>query len=145
VHCEDLLIDDCCNGQAVEAVCERLPELDIVSPLTFIIETIDTVDRGAFMVATQDEEILGVFDLVGKEEANGLERLLASVDIVPEEEIVCLRGEATILEQTEEVIILTMNVTTNLRARASSQPVASSSGLQLSSGNITYLDWRFKF
>lgn len=25
VHCEDLLVDDCCNGQAVEAVGEGLP------------------------------------------------------------------------------------------------------------------------
>lgn len=44
VHGEDLLIDDGGNGQAVEAVCECLPQLDVVSPLAFIVETVNAVD-----------------------------------------------------------------------------------------------------
>jgi hypothetical protein len=65
VHCEDLLVDDCCNRQAVEAVRERLPQLDIVPSLTLVVEAVDAVDGGAFVVATQDEEVFGIFDLVG--------------------------------------------------------------------------------
>lgn len=34
------------------------------------------------MVATENEEVLGILDLVGEEEADGLERLLATVDVV---------------------------------------------------------------
>jgi len=34
------------------------------------------------MVSSQNEEVFGVFDLVCKEEADGLERLLATVDII---------------------------------------------------------------
>jgi hypothetical protein len=114
VHCEDLLVDDCCNGQAVEAVGECLPELDIVSSLAFVVEAVDTVDGGAFVVAAQDEEIFGVLDLVCEEQADSLKGLFASVDVVPEEQVVCLGREATIFEQTEEVIILTVNITTYL-------------------------------
>ena len=44
VHREDLLINYGSNGQAVEAVGKCLPELDIVSSLTLIIEAVDTVD-----------------------------------------------------------------------------------------------------
>jgi hypothetical protein len=69
------------------------------------------------MIATQDEEVFGVLDLVCKKQANGLERLLASVDIVSKEKIVCLRGEASVLEQTEQIIVLAMDVTADLRAR----------------------------
>lgn len=65
MHCEDLLVDDCCNRQAVEAVRERLPQLDIVPSLTLVVEAVDAVDGGAFVVATQDEEVFGIFDLVG--------------------------------------------------------------------------------
>jgi hypothetical protein len=65
VHCEDLLVDDCCNRQAVEAISKRLPQLDIVPSLALIVEAIDTVDGGAFVIATQDEEVFGIFDLVG--------------------------------------------------------------------------------
>jgi hypothetical protein len=32
---------------------------------TFIVEAVDAVDRSAFMVASQQEEILRVLDLVG--------------------------------------------------------------------------------
>jgi hypothetical protein len=123
VHCENLFVDDCCNGQAVEAICESLPELDIVSSLALIVEAIDTVDGGAFVVAAQDEEVLGVFDLVGKKEADCLKRLLASIDIVSKEEIVCLRGEAAIFEQTKKIIILAMYITTNLWSHDNGQHI----------------------
>jgi hypothetical protein len=34
------------------------------------------------MVATQDEEIFWIFDLVRKEKANSLERLLSSINVI---------------------------------------------------------------
>jgi len=34
------------------------------------------------VVAAQNEEVLGVLDLVGEQEADGLQRLLAAVDVV---------------------------------------------------------------
>jgi hypothetical protein len=42
------------------------------------------------VIAAQDEEVFGIFDLVGEEEADDLERLLASIDVVAEEEVVGL-------------------------------------------------------
>lgn len=32
--------------------------------LTFIVESVNPVDAGAFVVASQDEEVFGVFDLL---------------------------------------------------------------------------------
>ena len=72
MHGEDLLVDDSSDGEAVEAVCESLPKLDVVSSLALVVEAIDTVDGGALVVAAQDEEVLGVFDLIGQEQADGL-------------------------------------------------------------------------
>ena len=72
MHSEDLLVDDSSNGEAVEAVCEGLPELDVVPPLALVVEAIDTVDGGALVVAAQDEEVLRVFDLVCQEQADSL-------------------------------------------------------------------------
>ncbi len=40
--------------------------------LTLIIEAIYTVNRGALMVATQQEEVFRIFDFVGQQEADGL-------------------------------------------------------------------------
>ena len=66
MHGENLLVDDGSNRQAVEAIGERLPKLNIVATFALVIETIDTVDGGTFMVTSQDEEVLGILDLVGQ-------------------------------------------------------------------------------
>ena len=114
VHGEDLLVNDGSNGQAVEAIGEGLPQLDVVPSLTFVVETVDTVDRGAFVVTAEDEKVLWVLDLVGEQQANGLEGLLSTVDIVSEEKVVGFWGETAVLEQTEEVVVLSMDITADL-------------------------------
>jgi hypothetical protein len=117
VHGENLLVDDSGDRKAVEAVGKGLPQLDVVATLALVVEAIDTVDRGALVVTSEDEEVFGVLDLVGKEQANGLKRLLTSVDIVTEEEVVGLRREATILEESEEVVVLSVDITADLSGR----------------------------
>ena len=62
------------------------------------------------MVTPQQEEVLRVFDLVGQQEADGLQRLLAPVHVVAEEEIVGLGGKAAILKQAEEIGVLSVDV-----------------------------------
>lgn len=44
MHAQDLLVDESCNREAVEAVCEATPEADVIPPLALIIESIDAVD-----------------------------------------------------------------------------------------------------
>lgn len=66
------------------------------------------------MVPAEYEEVLGIFDLVCKQKADGLKRLFTSVDIISQEEVICFWWKAAVLEKTEEVIILTMNVTADL-------------------------------
>lgn len=63
------------------------------------------------MVASQQKEVLGILELVGKKKADSLQRLFASVHIVPQEEVVCFGREATILKEPQQVCILTVNVT----------------------------------
>ena len=91
VHAENLLVDDGRDRQAVEAVGKRLPELNVVPPLALVVEAVDPVDRGALVVAAEDKEVFRVLDLVREQEADRLERLLAPVDIIAEEEVVRFR------------------------------------------------------
>jgi len=72
MHGEDLLIDDCCNWQAIEAIGKGLPQLDVVPSLALIVEPVNPVDGGTLVVSSQDEEILGIFYLVGQQQADGL-------------------------------------------------------------------------
>lgn len=114
VHGKNLLVDDSGDRKAVEAIGEGLPKLDVVATLALVVEAIDSVDRGALVVTSEDEEIFGVLDLVGKEQANSLKRLLTSVDVVTEEEVVGLGREATVLEESEEIVVLSVDITADL-------------------------------
>lgn len=62
------------------------------------------------MVAPEQEEVLGVFDLVGEHEADGLDGLFSAVDVVAQEEVVGLPGEAGVLEELDEVRELPVDV-----------------------------------
>lgn len=53
------------------------------------------------MVAPENEKVFRVFDLVGEEETDSLERLLPPIDVVAKEKIVCFWWEPAILEKSE--------------------------------------------
>ena len=59
MHAKDFLVDNGSDRQAIEAVCEGLPDLDIVPPLALVVDAVDAVDRGALVITAQDEEVLG--------------------------------------------------------------------------------------
>ena len=111
MHANNLLVHDGRDGQTIEAVGEGLPQLDRVPPLALVVEAVDAVDRGALVVAAQQEEVLGVLDLVREQEADRLERLLPAVDVVAQEQVVCIRREPTVLEQPQQVVVLAVYVT----------------------------------
>lgn len=91
VHAYDFVVDYGRARKAVEGVAECLPELDAEPPAALVVEAVDPVNPRALVVAPQDEEVLGVLNLVGEEEANHLEGLLATVDVIPQEKVVRLR------------------------------------------------------
>ena len=63
------------------------------------------------MVAPQHEEVLRVLDFVGEEETYRLERLLATVDVVSKEQVVGLWRETAVLEESEQIVVLAMDIT----------------------------------
>ena len=50
--------------------------------LTFVVEAINPVDGGAFMVAAQHEEVVRKLAFVREHESHGLYALAAAVDII---------------------------------------------------------------
>lgn len=63
------------------------------------------------MVAPEQEEVLGVFDLVRQQQADGLQRLLPSVHVVAKEQVVGLWREAAVLKEPQQVCVLSVDVT----------------------------------
>lgn len=50
------------------------------------------------MIPAEEEEIFGVFDFVGQEEADGFQTLFSTIDVVTKKQIVGIRWETTIFK-----------------------------------------------
>lgn len=114
VHGKDLFVNNGSDGQAIETVRKCFPELDVVPSLALVVKAVNAIDRRALVVATQDEKVLRILDLVCEQQADCLERLLASIHVVAQEEVVCLWWKSSIFEETEQIVILAVNITANL-------------------------------
>ncbi len=91
MHTNDLVINHGTTWKAVKGVTKLFPHLDREATAAFIVEPIDAVDSCTFVVPPQEEEIFGVFDFVRKQQADHLQRLLATVNIVPQKQVIGLR------------------------------------------------------
>ena len=111
MHAENLLINKSGHRKAIEDVTEHAPESDGVPALAFIIEAVDSINLCAFMIASKKEEVLRILDLIAEKETNRLDGLFSSVDVVAKEEVVGLGREATVLEDPQQVVVLSMDVT----------------------------------
>ena len=58
-----LFVDQGSDGQAIEAVSERLPDANVVSALAFVIKSVDSIDGSALVVSSEEEEVLWILDL----------------------------------------------------------------------------------
>mmetsp|Transcript_86966 Transcript_86966/g.130386 ORF Transcript_86966/g.130386 Transcript_86966/m.130386 type:complete len:122 (+) Transcript_86966:483-848(+) len=81
------------------------------------------------MVSPEEEEVLRELDLVREKEADGLEAPFPPVHVVAEEEVVCLRREAPVPEDPQEVVELPMDV-----------PAEVQRGLQLQQHGLVHED-----
>ena len=110
MHTQDFVIDERSDRHAIEDILELFPHANRVAALALVVEAVDAVDLSTLVVTAQKEEVLLELDLICEEEDDSLKRVLSSVNIVAQEEVVSLRGEATILKQTEQVSELAMGV-----------------------------------
>lgn len=91
------------------------PNLDVAgTPATLVKEAIDASYSCSFVIPSEKEEGFGMTDLVQQQEQDALDALTSSVDIVAKEEVVGIRGESRHVEETQQIMKLSMNVTDDL-------------------------------
>lgn len=112
---EDFLVDDRSDWQAVETIREGLPELDVVPSLAFVVKAIYPVYARALVIAAQQEEVLRVLDLVRQQQTYRLQRLLPSVNVVAQKQVVRLGRKTAVFEQPQKIGVLTVYVAANLK------------------------------
>lgn len=88
MHAEDFIADQSSNGHTVEAIAECLPQLDVVSLLTLLIEPVYSIDRGALVVPSQKKEVFRIFNFVGQQKTYRLDIVFAPINIVAQKEVV---------------------------------------------------------
>ena len=72
MHAKNLVINQGCNWQTIKAVCEDFPELDTMSAFALIVKAINSVNGGALVIASQQEEVFRVLNFVSQKQAHSL-------------------------------------------------------------------------
>jgi hypothetical protein len=85
--------------------------------VTFVVKSVHEVDLRGFVVSTEKEKILGVFDFVEKKKGDRVDRLGTAIDVISKKKIIRDTRISTTLENTKEIIELTMSVTTDYKRR----------------------------
>jgi len=70
VHAEYLVIHARTDGVLVKQVREHLPQFNIKPAFALVVEALNTINGRTLMVPTQHEEVVGLLDLVGHEQAD---------------------------------------------------------------------------
>jgi hypothetical protein len=91
-------------------------------------------------------------DLIRKQQADGFQALLPSVDVVPQKQVVCLWREAAILKQAKEVRVLAVDVAYAKAGGFQKRHTASTHENQYGLGSpqrffqpTANFDWRLQF
>ena len=66
------------------------------------------------MVTSKDEKVVWILDLVGKKQANSLERLLSTINVVSQEQIIASWWKSPVFKKPEKIVVLAVNVTADL-------------------------------
>ena len=103
MHAQDLVVDQGSDRHAVEYILEFFPDTDRVATFAFIVESIDAVDLTALVITSQQEEVLLELDLVREEQNDSLKGVLSAINVISEEQVIGLRGEAAIFKQPQQV------------------------------------------
>jgi hypothetical protein len=114
VETENLVVDEGGEGKVVEEVGEVLPDVGVaVLAETLVVKAIYLRNLTRFVVTTEDSDAGGVSDLEGDKESDGLDRVVATIDVITHEKVVGVRIRATNLEEFHQVVKLAVNITTN--------------------------------
>ena len=58
------------------------------------------------MVAAELDEVLRILGFVGEHQSDGLEALLAAINVIAEEDVVALGRKTAVLKEAEKIMVL---------------------------------------
>lgn len=83
VQAEDLVVDEGGEGEVVEQVGKVLPDVGVaILAEALVIKAVHLGDLARLVISAEDGDALGVSDLECDEQGNGLDGVVATVDVV---------------------------------------------------------------
>jgi hypothetical protein len=111
MHTEDLFFNDGSNWEAVEDVAKRLPSLLAESLEAFVVESELPVDIGALVVASEEEEVLWIFDFECEQQTDCFDALPSPVNVISQKQIIGLWGIMACIKDPQQIMVLSVNIT----------------------------------
>lgn len=115
MNAEISIVDDGGEDQKVKHLGAVSPHIDgTVLAKALVIEAVHLGDLTALVVAAKERHSVGVADLQGQQKEKCLYAVVASVDVVAEEDVVGVGTLAAHFEELLDVVELSMKIAANL-------------------------------
>lgn len=114
VEAEDVTLDDRSQRQVVKQLREVLPHVGVaILAQALVIEAVHLRDLLGLVVTAQNGDTVRVAHLHAHEKRHGLDRVVATIDVVTHEQVVVVGQLTADFEQLHEVPELAVDVTAN--------------------------------
>ena len=111
---EDFSLNNGTDSKVVKDFSAVLPWVSVsVFSNCFIIESIDGCDLSSFVISSEEGNMSWVLEFEAEEKLESLNRVESSINKVSHEDISSVRDLSSLVEQFEEVVELTVDVTTD--------------------------------
>lgn len=112
---EDLSLHNGSKRQVIKQLSEHLPHIVIfILAHALIIESVILSNASGFMVTPEDSESLFVAYLDAEQQTHCFEGIVATVDIIAEEEVVAVGDVSTDPEEFHEIVELPVDVSADV-------------------------------
>lgn len=114
MHTEDLILHKGSQGNVVKEVGKFLPYLFRAKLLiTLFIEPINLRDSARLVIAPGQSDPIGVPDLEGKQQTYSFDRIVTTIDIVSQEQVVRVGRLPSNGEELNQIVQLPMHIATD--------------------------------
>lgn len=115
MHSEYTIVNNGSHWKLVEADTEVLPDPHVVTSFAFVVKSIHSVDGSTLVVSSEHEESGWISDFVSEQQADGLNTLLASINVISNKQVFLNTiWVSSNFEQSEEIKVLAVNVSEDL-------------------------------
>ena len=112
VHTQYPIINNRTNWQNIEDGAELSPQFDTIPSFALVIKAVHPVNGLAFVVASEQEEVIRVLNFIRHQETDCFDTLFASIDVVSDKEkLLVIMRIAGNIKKSEKVEKLTMHIT----------------------------------